>query len=419
MKQSATHFTRTRKLPFSRLIALILSLSASHKHTGVDSKVSEIFRSARRSGLWPEALPVQRSGLTRARAKVRWTIFEDLLARAVALAYRLWPRDPKYLWHKMTVIAFDGSWFNLPATDALRKEFDPMSGLDHPGKGHYPQCLVTTAFDVFRRLPIARHIGSIHDSERAQAQALLGSIPSGSVLLFDRGYPSYDLIRYLREHHQGYFLFRCPAESTFPAVEDFVRSRKPEGFIVISPSNKYLKKCRSGDRKHARLIQLRIVRSESPDGSCSVLLTNLLNEQQFSAPEITDLYFRRWEVESHYRDEKVGLAIEKFHGKTPNSIRQEILAAAIMAVIARTLMVISSPAAEPQFKHALITLASEAAVLAPDDPERALLIFSEVLDEIARVKYYRPKSPRPSQPRVSKSPPNRWCAERRKKLEKA
>jgi hypothetical protein len=38
-------------------------------------------------------------------------------------------------------------------------------------------------------------------------------------LLLDRGYPSYELIDYLQRHYQGYWLIRCPASATFPAVE--------------------------------------------------------------------------------------------------------------------------------------------------------------------------------------------------------
>ncbi len=47
--------------------------------------------------------------------------------------------------------------------------------------------------------------------------------------------------------------------------------------------------------------------------------------------------------------------------------------------------------AEPQFKHAMIPLAEEAFVLTPRCPELALVIFSELLHEIARVRYYRRK----------------------------
>ena len=55
----------------------------------------------------------------------------------------------------------------------------------------------------------------------------------------------------------------------------------------------------------------------------------------------------------------------------------------------------------------MITLAEETFVLTPKCPALALLIFAELLNEIARVRYYRPKTPRPSQPRVSKQPINK------------
>jgi hypothetical protein len=322
----------------------------------------------------------------------------------------------------MSVIAVDGSKYNLPATQENRREFDPQSGLDNEGKGHYPQCLVTTAYDVFRRIPVARTVVSIHGSEREEALSLIVSMRPGAVLLFDRGYPSYHLICSLRDHYNGYFIFRCPAKSTFPAVEQFVSSGRQEDYILLHPSNSYLDGLSRRQRKKAKVIQLRIIRLVSPDGTVSVLLTNLLNQSRFPGKDIISLYFRRWEVETNYRTEKVVLEIEEFHGKSPNSIRQELYAVAIMSVIARTLMVLTSRVhgsrgVEFQFKNAIMTLAAEAAVLAPDNPERAIEIYSEILATISRVKYYRPKSPRASQPRVTKSPTNKWCSGRREKLE--
>jgi hypothetical protein len=46
--------------------------------------------------------------------------------------------------------------------------------LEYPGKGHFPQCLVSTAYDVFRRLPVARTIVGIPAAnERDEAQIML------------------------------------------------------------------------------------------------------------------------------------------------------------------------------------------------------------------------------------------------------
>ncbi len=417
-KVSPKDFTRTCKLPFPKLIITTLSLVANGNHNGVDIHTADLFRNARRSGLWPDADAIHRSTVTKARQKVPWTVFQDILCDAVQVANDVWPDSPQYSWHGMSVFATDGSKYTLPATDLMRQEFDPNSGLEHPGKGHYPQCLVSSLYDVFRRFPIARTIVGVDGSERDEVVKLLPSIPEQSVWLFDRGYPSYDIFRLLTKRFNGYFVFRCPASCTFPAVEAFVNSGKQDAVIWIDPSNKALNKVSARQRKRLKAIKLRVILLQSPDGTVSVLLTNLFNTVTFPRIEIIDLYFRRWEVEGGYRDEKVTLEIEQFHSRTPNGIRQELFAAMIMTVISRTLMMLVAEHLLPegrecQFKHAIVTLASEAALLVPEDPEQAGIIFQEVLQEIERVKYYRPTTPRPSQPRINKHPPNKWSTRNR------
>jgi len=343
-----------------------------------------------------------------------------LLNDSVAMAYEFWPEDPKSTWHGMSVCAIDGSAFDLPATEEIRKEFDPNSGLQHAGKGHYPQCLVSTAFDVFRRLPIARTVVPVNSSERDEVKHLLEFIPLGSVLLFDRGYPSYELIRHLVRKFQGFFVFRCPAHSTFPAVQAFIESGKAEDQIHIAPTANFLRKVPKGERKELETVKLRIIKLVSPDGTVSVLLTNLADTRIFPLQELVSLYLRRWEVENYYRDEKIVLEIEKFHGKSGNSIRQELLAAMIMSVIARTLVVLSKTPADatrpPQFKNAIMTLAAEAAVLAADDPASAIGVFEEILHEIRRVINYPRKKPRPSPTRVTKRRLNKWAISKTRKV---
>jgi len=321
----------------------------------------------------------------------------------------------------MSVYATDGSIYNLPATDKIREKFDPNSGLQNKGKGHYPQCLVSTLFDVFRRLPIARTVVENDNSEREEIKTLKPFVPPKSVWLFDRGYPSYESILYLKQNYDGYYVFRSPASCTFPAVEAFIKSNKKESVVWITPSNKYKSKIHVEKRKELMPIKLRVIKLESPDGTISVLLTNLFNKKRYNCHEIINLYFRRWEVEVYYRDEKTTLEIDKFHSKTINGILQEFYAAMIMSVISRTLMVLSSQfffngQQELQFKNAVLTLAAEAAIFVPDCPAKAALIFQEILDEIARVKYYRPKRHRPTQPRVNKSPLNKWNQNKTKRF---
>lgn len=421
-KKSFKDFSRNSKLPFPKLITFILSISASGKSKGVDSKSGDFFKSADRSGLWLNSKAIHRSTLTKARAKVEWEVFRDIFYNAVNLAYKLYPQSKDFLWHGMSVIAFDGSKVRLPATDEIREEFDPNSGLENKCKGHYPQCLVSTAYDVFRRIPIARTIvGILEACERTEVKRMLPYIPEGNVLLFDRGYPSYDLIQYLNINYMGSYLFRCVATHTFPAIEAFIKSRKSEAIIWLDPTNKFKSKIKQKDRASLKPIKIRVIKLISPDGTVSVLLTNLFDKKEYSVKEITSLYFKRWGVETYYHDEKVVLEVEKFHCKTVNGIRQELFAIAIMSVIARLLMTIPAEQMpdniEPQFKNTVMSFAAEAALLVPTNPEISVTIFNELLTEIARVKYYKPKISRSSNPRVSKKPLNKWVIGKQKALQ--
>jgi hypothetical protein len=276
--------------------------------------------------------------------------------------------------------------------------------------------LVSTLYDVFRRLPIARTIAAWNASERQEALKLLPFVPPGNVLMFDRGYPSFEFIRDLMRLYYGYFIFRCSGTSSFPAVSSFLASNKSEDMVLIAPSLNARKKS-----KERQPLVLRVIRLCHPDGTQSVLLTNLFDTRKFPPEQLIALYYRRYEIDVNYRHEKIVLEVEHFHGETPNSIRQELFAAAIMTVIARTMMVIASglDAAshrECQLKNTIIALAAKAALLAPERPETAIAIFEELLREILRVKYYRPKVPRPSQPRVTRRNMNKWCIHKTKKL---
>ena len=139
-------------------------------------------------------------------------------------------------------------------------------GLDHLGKEHAPQCLVSTAYDVFRRLPIARTVQPMAEAnEREEVKALLPQIPHGGVLLFDRGYPSYDLLEHLQHQYEGLWVLRCPASHTFPAVETFVHFAKTE-------------------------VRLRAIRMKSSSGEISVFLTTLQADARFPTQAVLDLY---------------------------------------------------------------------------------------------------------------------------------
>ena len=392
----------------------------------------------RRSGLWPDAESVHRSAVTKGRKKIPWQVFEEILEDAVDLAYELWPQgaqDDEYNWNGKAVYAFDGAKFLLPATPEIRNAFDPDSGLGNEGKGHYPHCLVTTAYDVFRRMPVGRVISPCDSSEREVVQPLIPKIPGGNLLLFDSGYPGFEFFEYLNAHYQGDYLFRSPATRTFNAVQEFIRSQKKEDVISITPPTSYIYRSETDaqrqERKNTAPIRLRVIRLEEPDGTLSVLLTSLLDWKKYPAEEIIELYFKRWEIETFYRHEKTYIQLEQFHSRSVNGILQEFFASLIVSVIAVALTVIVSGTGNKdqnkrplgksivrfQFKNAVVAVAAEAAFLASRDPARAIEILVDLLEDIRRVKYYKPKVSRRMQPRVSLKPTNKWTLRKQKRLD--
>lgn len=373
--------------------------------------------------MWRDAQAVHRSSISKARRKISWEFFKDLFEDAVRLAYNTIPVTANMLWFGMSVYAIDGSQFILPATQNIRETFDPDSGLSTNGKGHFPYCLVSTLYDVFRRMPVARTIVDSKGSEREEAARLLKYLPTKkNLILFDRGYPSFELIHLLTSMKNTAFIFRCYTTSTFNVITDFADKGLDQGELLMAPTDNFLTNIPKENRKKIKPIKLRIIRMVSPsDGTVSVLLTNLHNKSKFSSQDIIDLYFKRWEVEVYYRDEKIILDAIKFHSRTVNGVLQEMYAIAIMSVLARTIIHLSSEFIlegkhMPQFKNTIVALSSDVGHLVSDDPEKAALIFKELIQEISRVVYHRPLMKRQPQPRVNKGPNNKWKYRKRRKI---
>lgn len=312
------------------------------------------------------------------------------------------------------MLAFDGTDLALPATPEIRSKFDPSSGLGNNGKGHYPQCLMMTLYDVYRRFPVARNVARANAHERDQAIELLAHVPEGSVLVLDRGFPGYRFLHYLLHEHPVHFVVRCQTKSFFKPVERFIKSGLGEALIELAPPVRL----RS---QFGKTLRVRAIRFESPRAETSVLLSDLVDAQKYPAAEILSLYAKRWEIETFYRTEKSEMKLETFHGKTINAVLQEIHASAIMVVIARVLMVLSQEHdppdfAQPQFKNAIMALASDAAALAAHNPQRAIKVFSQIMERISRVRYYPHKVQRPAYPRINKSSRNKWKIGRQSRL---
>jgi hypothetical protein len=383
----------------------------------MSAKCQEFFRMANRCGIWDTTTAPHHSAVSKARKKIPWEVFQHIFHDAVDLAYRHMPHEKGFTWHGLSVFAVDGSKHTLPATAHLRDKYEPNSGLDI-GQNHYPQCLVTTAYDVLRKIPIARCIESVNSSERAHCINLLPDIPVHGVVIMDKGYPSYNLIAHLEQNYDGYYLIKCPATSTFSQVVEFSNSAHSDQIIQLTPGNHLLAKAKNDPDQMTQTLTIRCIKHHHPDGSFSVLLTNLLDSKAYPQNELRALYNKRWGAEVQYRDEKQHVEIEAFNSRTENGILQEFYALLIMKVITRILTTLTEQrhtkkcVVETQHKSALMAMARDAAILTPSNPQKAMSIFEGLMDELKHMLYYRPQKNKPGEPRVCKRAKNKWIARR-------
>jgi hypothetical protein len=426
-------FSRKRLLPLSRLVPLVFFLAAGGKDRKTDTKLSEFFLDARHRGIWDwgGASAPHRSAVTQARAKLGWEPFAAIHRDLVSLAYRSRPALGHETFKGHTVLAIDGSDYRLPATAAMREAFDPGSGLGRKGGGHYPQCLVSTLYDVLRHWPVARSVAPARTGERAEAMALLESAPraalANAILLLDQGYAGHETMEKWSGMGLG-FLQRNPAKNTFPAVEAFLAGGDAEAMLVLAPPRESSARRFRETGRRPQPFRVRAIRLDHPDGTVSALLTNLVDADRYPARDLVELYMLRWGVESHYCQEKFRFGLEKFHSRSPDGVRQELYAVLSCFLTARLL---ADPPqdggfrqtrrgeVQPMDSHAFLLLARFAYLLTPEDPAAALAIFLDVVGEMRRAKYHRPKLKRAPQPRINKSPPGRWHGNSRMRRKKA
>lgn len=376
-------------------------------------KLSRFFASPDLAGPLSTVQQCHPSSLSRARAQLSWRAFSDIFDSAVSAAYQLCPARDQHTWKGHSVFAVDGSRYTLPGSKDIRDTFDPGSGLHKQGEGHYPEAQVMVVYDVFRRLPVRCSMKSVHVSEREEALDFLPQLPEG-ILLYDRGYPSYEILYQHMTVHNREFVMRCPVKSSFAAVKKFAASGKAEDIISIKPPKTFRYKQPKEKRKDFVPLRLRAVRIAGPKGTISVMLTNLWDSQKYTPKDIAELYSRRWGVETHFRNDKVIQNVEKFHSLSANGILQEFYCSAIAAVIARALTWFAASQKylknniEPQFKNAVLTVARSIKLLLPGNKQSQNRDFKELLQQTARIRYYPHRKPRPPQLRVSKQPHCKW-----------
>ena len=303
-------FTRTRSLPFSLVLILILRNSVK----SLQLMVNEVMN-------WLDNDPVTASAYSQARYKFKHTAFIELNQKAVVDTVYEDDGYKKFLGFR--ILAVDGSKIRLPDNDDIREEFGTIAytnGKDSIAEGEHPYALASVLYDVLNRVTLTAELARSDAYEVDLAVKHLAHTRAKDLITMDRNYPSYRMIAELQRHDRD-FVIRCSAAS-FKAARKMLNGEGPDSQIVtLMPCDKQAPLMRQLELPPS--ITVRFVRVKLDTGEWEVLVTSLVDEEKYSTKEFKELYYLRWGVETFYGLIKTRLELENFTGIGAEAVRQD------------------------------------------------------------------------------------------------
>jgi len=288
-------FTRKRKMQFPSALSFMLDM----RKTTLQTRLNMYFE---HNG---EVEPMSQQAFSKLRNNFDHSPF---VAMHSALVHKEYSGEYELpLWNGYHLFGVDGSYLQLPRNEEMYRTFGV------PGrKGQCPCAGISVLFDVLHGWVLDPIITTNGMNERTECEnhvdflcRSLSHVAENSIILLDRGYPSQDLFKKLRDSRIK-FVARC--NSMFVSEVN----NAPMGDTVVTLKNG---------------VTVRVVKFFLSSGEVETLATNLFDVPDVSFP---NLYALRWGVETAYFRFKQELCVEKFSGKTTNSIYQDFWASMVL-----------------------------------------------------------------------------------------
>lgn len=311
---SANDFSRDRKLPFAKLISMLINLPKR----SLSIEIQEFFEH-----IGTAELSCTKGAFSLQRTKLK-PIFFKVWNQWLIDNFYYWYGDKVKRWKGFTLLAVDGS------TGYLFNKGDIMAhfGTQCNQYMEVPMTQIMQIQDVLNDLTLWSDIYPANEPEQHIMANNIFRIPPGSLTLFDRGYPSYTLMYLLLNQEQPrHFVMRC--RSNFNnAVKDFLRSSKHSKIIEMKPDKRTIEQLKiygfivTGNTA----IKVRMVKINLPTGTQEILLTSLYDETIYNLCELKKLYALRWRIETTYSKLKNQQQMEIFTGHRVICLEQDYAA---------------------------------------------------------------------------------------------
>lgn len=290
-----TYFTRigNNKMTFKSIVVFMMNFVKKSLQLELD----DFFDGTNKTNL-----SVTKQAFSEARQKISPTAFVKLSDAIIEWFYK----DTDFKRFKgYRLLSIDGTILEINNTENLRNEF----GYIENQSMKVARARAAGLYDVENDMIITAVLNKYRTGERLQAEELINKLGdigfSNDLILFDRGYPSKDLI-------------------------SFIEKKKIKYLMRVSVSFKSLVNVKGEDqiveiKNKKETLKVRVLKFQLDSGVTEILITNVF-EETFRVYDFKELYFKRWGIEVKYNELKNRLQIENFTGETPISIKQDFYA---------------------------------------------------------------------------------------------
>jgi hypothetical protein len=280
---------------------------------------------------WRGSWRVPTSGaITQSRARPGSEALKTLFERVVAPVSTLGALGSWWRGHRL--VAIDATVFDLPDTAANEEHFGRPGSGRAEAKGAFPQARVVALAECGTHAIIGAEIGPCTTGETTLARGLFGLLTEEMLLLFDRGFPGYELWQ------QGAatnceLCWRTKSNVVLPVV-------------TALADGSYLSELQPPRGNPGTPMSVRVVEftlshpSRTEDKGPIRLITTLFDPTTAPALKLAALYGERWEEENAFDELKTHQrgAGRVLRSKSPEMVVQEIYAHLLVYFAIRSLI---------------------------------------------------------------------------------
>jgi len=309
------HFTRNRKLPFSKLVLFIAKLC---KKT-LSVELEEFFKDM------DCQMTYSVSAFSQQRLKLE-PIFFYYWNMVLVKSFYHYYGETIQRWRGYRLIAADGSTISLINNAALNKHFGGQANQTTEfvlAKTYYH-------YDVLNEIIVLPHIESYRYGELNMAYDTIGLIEEDMLMIYDRNFCNYKTVAlHMWQEKERKFVIRCSERRKI--IKQFIDSGQSSCTVNLEPTMEAIAGLKKSGFIITRysLLKVRLIRVELP-GCVEVLMTNLWQEEGYETHLFKDIYFMRWKIETNIATQKNILQLEAFSGLTVPSILQDFYATVLM-----------------------------------------------------------------------------------------